>query len=86
MEPKDKKPSNPTAFPIFLQEGLLHNSHVDAGMNLRDYLAAKVMQGLIQAHSWRDLGVELISGKTIAENIAIHAYKQADAMLKQREL
>lgn len=42
------------------------------GMTLRDYFAAKAMQGKIAA------------GATGYEDIAFYAYKYADAMLKAR--
>ena len=43
------------------------------GMTLRDYFAAKAMQG------------KIASGSTGFEDIAYYAYKYADAMLKARE-
>ena len=47
------------------------------GMTLRDYFAAKAMQGLISDSDWRiDMG---------ALETARAAYHQADAMLKARE-
>jgi hypothetical protein len=50
----------------------LHN-----GMTLRDYFAAKAMQGYASSADWRiDMG---------PEETAFAAYKQADAMLKARE-
>ena len=52
------------------------NPHLrdDSGMTLRDYFAAKAMQGLL-------------SGTTINDGLAIvkNAYALADAMLKARE-
>ena len=47
------------------------------GMHLRDYFAAKAMQGLIAQPE---------SGDWLAEGIAKAAYQQADAMLKAREM
>jgi len=44
------------------------------GMTLRDYFAAKAMEGKLSA------------GATGYDDIALHAYKYADAMLKAREL
>ena len=46
------------------------------GMTLRDYFAAKAMQGILNDPSWRGLVC-----KTVAET----AYEMADAMLKARE-
>ena len=48
----------------------------DSGMTLRDYMAAKAMQGLLAA----DTGFTMYSAK-----IAELAYEQADAMLKARK-
>jgi hypothetical protein len=60
---------NPQAFP----------THPDAplscdGMTLRDYMAAKAMQGLLSS----DVNAKL-------EDFAKQSYKVADAMLKARE-
>ena len=62
------------------------------GMTLRDYFAAKAMQGAITGlasnkemamlaqHAWKK------AGKTDYEYITNQAYKYADAMMKAREL
>jgi hypothetical protein len=54
------------------------------GMSLRDYFAAKAMQGLISAHNesgeWTGAG-DIEMNKIMAET----AYSVADAMLKARE-
>lgn len=62
---------NEPAFPIPATD--YHG--MDSGMTLRDYFAAKAMQG------------ELASGDAsrYAENIASRSYAIADAMLKARE-
>ena len=53
------------------------NSKSDAGMTLRDYFAAKAMQGFASDPDWRvDMG---------PEETARAAYTQADAMLKARD-
>jgi len=49
----------------------------DDGMDLRDYFAAKAMQGLLSDPRWRN--------NMDFEDTAVAAYKQADAMLKARE-
>lgn len=51
------------------------SSESDAGMTLRDYFAAKAMQGLLSDPSIRATEVEF----------AVRAYSLADAMLKARE-
>lgn len=53
-------------------------------VDLRDYFAAKAMQGLIAvpAEQWADL--KWTRGLTVGEAMATQAYKVADAMLKAR--
>lgn len=70
---------NETAFPV----PSVLNSNGDPiigtrGMSLRDYFAAKAMQGLIA----QSMGTALGSNPKFA---AEHAYATADAMLKARE-
>jgi len=66
-----EKPENPSAFPA------LHlNGH--EGMTLRDYFAAKAMQGHLSSSNYRP--------ETSHTLLAELSYKVADAMLKQREL
>ena len=48
-----------------------------SGMTLRDYFAAKAMQGLLSDSDWRQ--------DTTFEDTAYAAYEQADAMLKARD-
>lgn len=72
MENKNKE----NAFPA------LHlNAH--QGMTLRDYFAAKAMQGYISTFSSEDLCCNV---DDLKEDIFEMSYKVADAMLKQREL
>lgn len=69
------------------REQFVIKSDAVAGMSLRDYFAAKAMQALlsnpnvIQASDQR--GWELVNCNT--HGIALEAYTQADAMLKERE-
>ena len=78
MEKEKTKPNNPLAFPseVGSREAL------QKGMTLRDYFAAKAMNGYLSA------SIDLIGhGMPIdAKNIANECYLIADAMLKQREL
>ena len=53
-----------------------HHGHKLEGMSLRDYFAAKAMQGLLSDPDWRQ--------DTTLEDTAYAAYKQANAMLKAR--
>jgi hypothetical protein len=64
----------PTAFPW------AHDDITCTGMTLRDYFAAKAMQGII----FND-GDFLDARYSSPENIAFAAYHMADAMLKARE-
>lgn len=62
-----------------------------AGMTLRDYFAAKAMQGIVssidgEANYQRLRGHATDAGLSVSEWIARDAYKQADAMLKAREV
>ena len=75
--------NNPPAFPGKQKALLIKSEHSDIakqyeidqnGMTLRDYFAAKAMQGLLSDPDWRqDMDFE---------DTAHAAYKQADAMLK----
>jgi hypothetical protein len=60
------------------------------GMTLRDYFAAKAMQGYISAKAWHPDFVyptdfNFDAGKRAADAVAVSAYKWADAMMKARE-
>jgi len=65
---------NPPAFPA--PAGVSHIT--EQGMTLRDYFAAKAMQGFCSDSDWRQ---DMMPGET-----AKAAYHQADAMLKAREV
>ena len=70
------------AFP----DGILNQD----GMTLRDYFAAKVLQGMLAAKGWHPDFMFLAdfnfdAGKRAADAVAVAAYKYADAMLKARE-
>lgn len=66
---------NQPAFPVY--HGGYARSDND-GMTLRDYFAAQAMQGLLAGLLADRMDVKW-------QNIAIDAYRQADAMLKARE-
>jgi len=64
---------NPSAFPVhakYEEETVLNE-----GMTLRDYFAAKAMQGLVENANWRGMPEDAL---------AKAAYNMADAMLKAR--
>lgn len=75
--------NSPPAFPTSHQEPCDYNGHnnsqktvIDQGMSLRDYFAAKAMQGICA------------SGPSLEwsnDRLAAEAYTLADAMLKARE-
>ena len=75
--------STDTGGPAFPVPGLHENSDYD-GMTLRNYFAAKAMQGLI-AHEERakQLGSHNLGDFDV--RVAVCAYRYADAMLKARE-
>ena len=65
--------NNPPAFPLNGDWSQIK----DKGMTLRDYFAAKAMQGLYSDPEWR---IDMDFSDT-----AYAAYNQADAMMKARE-
>jgi hypothetical protein len=71
--------SNEFAFPHTTEH--LHQP-VTAGMTLRDYFAAKAMQGLFSCPDWLDGAGEEVD---VPNCMASAAYAMADAMLKARD-
>ena len=83
--------NNPKAFPSKKFDkyesqrmgGTCYSNH-ESGMTLRDYFAAKAMQGFIA----NTLAMQAISDNFPNEGdeyVAQESYRMADAMLKQRE-
>jgi len=77
----ENKPKNIDAFPCD------NKSEGYRGMSLRDYFAAKAMQGLFSSmgeitNSWSKMARDI----PLKDYISEYAYEVADAMLKQREL
>ena len=70
---------NNTGGPAFPQTYQKCEEHM-VGMTLRDYFAAKAMQGMISASGDSNGYLEYEE-----ETVAANAYKLADAMLKARE-
>ena len=70
---KTDKPNNPSAFPLAIES----SKDIYKGMTLRDYFAAKAMQGLISHYG--------IDGDYERE-CPMKSFEIADEMLKQREL
>jgi len=74
-----QKTNNPQAFPDPMRgtESSVTNqspNDLDTGMTLRDYFAAKAMQGIIAHFGFRESD----------EGLSKSSYKVADEMLKQR--
>jgi len=69
--------NNPPAFPTNQYANGISPSGFDTGMTLRDYFAAKAMQGLYSDPEWR-IDMDFF-------DTAYAAYNQADAMMKARE-
>jgi hypothetical protein len=89
--------NNPPAFPTSHEEPDDYNGHnnskktvIDQGMTLRDYMAAKALQGYISARGWHPdytypANFNFDVGKRAADAVAVASYQYADAMLKARE-
>ncbi len=81
------KPENPKAFPgpnIEYKEPFdMPISH--EGMTLRDYFAAKAMEGAWASHANPNAGSPVVESIDNYENIAKACYEMADAMLTQRQ-
>lgn len=73
-----KKPDGGPAFPLQDWDEHIHATRRDTGMSLRDYFAAKAMQG--------DLANSTLDWETpnFEEGLVRQAYLIADAMLKER--
>lgn len=54
----------------------------DSGMELRDYFAAKALQGLWASHAHPEAGAPHLSSKPL---MAQKCYEMADEMMKARE-
>ena len=66
---------NPLAFPVHAKYE--DETVLNEGMTLRDYFAAKAMQGMLSACTgWSEAGIE---------RLAKCSYMTADAMMKARE-
>ena len=77
--------NNPPAFPC--PQGVPPSL---GGMTLRDYFAAKALQGYISARGWHPdftypADFNFDAGKRAADAVAVASYQYADAMLKARE-
>lgn len=72
------------AFPIPLNPGQTYTAHAPCdGMTLRDYFAAKAMQGMYNDGSVVAAS-KLVDDSTNMDAVARWSYAQADAMLRAR--
>jgi len=84
---------NQPAFPRPASAAHAHGMHSpQEGMALRDYFAAKALQGILTNGGWVSMYVEAVSKdgplenmSMVAELLSDDAYTFADAMLKARE-
>lgn len=77
------KPDNPPAFPVAEDHKIADDFPWAAGMTLRDYFAAKAMQGMMSFPGTEAMGNYHNNCDT--SDMASEAYRIADAMLKERE-
>ncbi len=76
--------SKETGGPAFPSEGVVTNDGIlYDGMTLRDYFAAKAMQGLCAREDGK--GFDFLTFPNDPMRVAHWAYDVADAMLKARE-
>jgi hypothetical protein len=83
------KDTGAPAFPVAIVNRPKELAHFN-GMTLRDYFAAKAMQGFISAKAWHPDFVfgddwKWDAGMKASEAVGKAAYQYADAMLKARE-
>ncbi len=75
---------NPPAFPY--QFVANEDSEENRGLSLRDYFAAKAMQGIVTNSSFHDATFITAQkqGRSVGELIAAVSFEYADAMLSER--
>lgn len=77
--------NNPPAFPVFPETGGGHAAAFQ-GMTLRDYFAAKAMQGMLTSPEFLVVvTADQDVGGNAKERVSNIAFAYADAMLKARE-
>ncbi|KAF0844366.1 hypothetical protein FNL37_1810 [Methylovorus glucosotrophus] len=67
------------AFPVIAENGM---GHVSSGVTVRDYFAAKALQGLLPAGDPRGRSAYT---EMSSDELAKSAYQIADAMIRERE-
>ena len=78
----NKNNKAPQAFPY---SGVGDDMNYSKGMTLRDYFAAKAMQGLLSNGWCSDLRNDHYGENAGNQTVATDAYMMADAMMKARE-
>ena len=76
---------NDQAFPSYKLVESVGQMMAQGGMTLRDYFAAKAMQGLLSDGWCSDLRNDHYGENAGNRTVATDAYRMADAMLKARE-
>ena len=83
--------NNPPAFPTgIITDGKGKIIGGSNGMELRDYMAAAAMQGILAAKGWHPdfmfpTDFNFDAGQRAADAVAVASYQYADTMLKARE-
>jgi hypothetical protein len=77
--------NNPPAFPTNQYANGINPSGFDTGMTLRDYFAAKAMQGLLTIPAETLSESKTDKHEQLDSYVSYLAYTMADAMLKARE-
>jgi hypothetical protein len=76
-----------TDFPAFPSTANINvDTHFNEGMSLRDYFAAKAMNGMVNAIYGQESKESALKSLELCELVSKNAYWFADQMLKQREL
>jgi hypothetical protein len=70
------------AYPYMHKHPTSGQTTISEGMDLRDYFAAKAMQGLM--HNYHPC--DFLEHKGWLEDISMASYQMADAMMKQRQI
>ena len=73
------------AFPVWELNGKDLSEMTGFGMSLRDYFAAKAMQGLLFAPGAYSADADTSAPMATWDDFAAGAYEMADAMLRARE-
>jgi hypothetical protein len=70
------------AFPVTIQHQT--SGRLEEGMDLRDYFAAKALQGILSTKDWFSTNGRWASEEIMFECYAKEVYRFADAMMEAR--